>query len=53
MWTFEKGKGRVFVSIFGHYTWTLDDPLFRTLVLRGIGWAAGGDVNRLSHPAGG
>jgi len=48
VWTFERGKGRVFASIFGHYTWTLDDPLFRIMVLRGIGWVAGGEVNRLT-----
>jgi hypothetical protein len=40
MWTREHGKGRVFVSILGHYTWTFDDPLFRILLLRGIAWAA-------------
>ncbi|HEV8541914.1 MAG TPA: ThuA domain-containing protein, partial [Verrucomicrobiae bacterium] len=27
MWTRENGRGRVFVSIPGHYTWTFDDPL--------------------------
>jgi putative heme-binding domain-containing protein len=43
MWTFKKGKGRVFASILGHYTWTFDDPHFRILILRGIGWAAGAD----------
>jgi putative heme-binding domain-containing protein len=47
MWTFQKGKGRVFASIFGHYTWTLDDPLFRLIILRAIGWAGGQDANRL------
>ena len=43
LWTFQKGKGRVFTSVLGHYTWTLNDPLFRLLVLRGIAWAAGAD----------
>ncbi|HEV8603844.1 MAG TPA: ThuA domain-containing protein [Tepidisphaeraceae bacterium] len=33
-------KGRVFVSIFGHYMWTFDDPFFRLMLLRGMGWAA-------------
>jgi putative heme-binding domain-containing protein len=47
MWTFTKGQGRVFASIFGHYTWTLDDPLFRIIVLRGIAWAGGEEVDRL------
>ncbi len=41
MWTFQAGKGRVFASIPSHYTWTLDDPLFRLLLLRGIAWAGG------------
>jgi type 1 glutamine amidotransferase len=51
MWTFQKGKGRIFASILGHYTWTLDDPLFRILVLRGIAWAAGADPAVLEHLA--
>jgi HEAT repeat protein/type 1 glutamine amidotransferase len=40
-WTHTVGKGRVFNSILGHYTWTFDDPYFRILVLRGMAWAAG------------
>ena len=43
MWTFEKGKGRVFASVLGHYTWTFDDPWFRLLILRGMAWAAHAD----------
>ncbi len=39
IWTYERGKGRVFASIVGHYTWTLDDPVFRLLALRGLAWA--------------
>lgn len=39
IWTVERGKGRVFVSIMGHYSWTLDDPLYRVLLLRGMMWA--------------
>ena len=38
LWTTTEGKGRVFVSILGHYNWTFDDPLFRILLLRGISW---------------
>jgi type 1 glutamine amidotransferase len=53
MWTFQKGKGRVFVSIFGHYTWTLNDPIFRLIVLRGIAWAGGTDTARLEALAAG
>jgi hypothetical protein len=51
LWTHERGSGRVFVSILGHYTWTFDDPLFRLLVLRGICWSAREDAERLSHLA--
>lgn len=43
MWTFQKGKGRVFASIFGHYTWTWEDPIYQLIVLRAIAWAAGND----------
>jgi type 1 glutamine amidotransferase len=44
----DKGKGRVFVSIPGHYTWTFDDPLYRVLILRGMAWAAGESVDRFN-----
>lgn len=47
IWIRQKGVGRVFVSIPGHYTWTLDDPLFRLFLLRGIAWAAGANPDRL------
>lgn len=39
IWTCERGGGRVFASIAGHYTWTLDDPMFRLIILRGIAWS--------------
>ena len=48
MWTTEKGNGRVFVSIPGHYSWTFDDPLFRTLLLRGIAWTAKEPIDRFN-----
>ena len=48
MWTTEKGSGRVFVSIPGHYNWTFDDPLFRILLLRGIAWTAKEPVDRFN-----
>ena len=51
MWARRHGKGRVFVSIPGHYNWTFDDPLFRLIVLRGLCWAAGEDAERLSELA--
>jgi type 1 glutamine amidotransferase len=51
IWTRTQGRGRVFVSIPGHYTWTFDDPLFRILILRGIAWCAGEPMDRLSELA--
>jgi putative heme-binding domain-containing protein len=48
MWSLEPGKGRVFVSIPGHFSWTFDDPLFRVLLLRGIAWAAHEPVDRFN-----
>ncbi|HLJ97865.1 MAG TPA: ThuA domain-containing protein [Gemmataceae bacterium] len=48
-WTMEPARGRVFVSIPGHYSWTFDDPLFRVLLLRGIAWVAREPVDRLNN----
>ncbi len=48
-WSLEQGKGRVFVSIPGHYSWTFDDPLFRVLLLRGIAWTAKEPVDRFNE----
>jgi hypothetical protein len=47
-WTLETDKGRVFVSIPGHFAWTFDDPLFRILLLRGIAWVAREPVDRFN-----
>lgn len=47
-WTVERGRGRVFVSIPGHYMWTFDDPAFRTLLLRGIAWAGHRPIDRFN-----
>jgi putative heme-binding domain-containing protein len=47
-WTKEEGKGRVFVSIPGHYSWSFDDPAFRILLLRGIAWSAKEPVDRFN-----
>ena len=49
VWTFQRGKSRVFGSITGHYTWTFDDPLFQILALRGMAWAAGEPIGRLER----
>lgn len=52
LWTLERGAGRVFGCIPGHYMWTFDDPLYRLLLLRGIAWAAGeNEVDRFSELA--
>ena len=40
IWVYQRGNGRVFGCILGHYTWTWEDPLFRILALRGTAWAA-------------
>lgn len=50
-WTLEPSRGRVFVSIPGHYSWTFDDPLFRVLLLRGIAWTAREPVDRFNEVA--
>ncbi|WP_168218949.1 ThuA domain-containing protein [Limnoglobus roseus] len=48
LWSLERGRGRVFVSIPGHYSHTFDDPLFRVLLLRGIAWSAKEPVDRFN-----
>lgn len=50
-WTLEPDKGRVFVSIPGHFSWTFDDPLFRVLLLRAIAWTAREPVDRFNDLA--
>jgi type 1 glutamine amidotransferase len=47
-WSLEHARGRVFVSIPGHYSWTFDDPLFRVLLLRGVAWTAREPVDRFN-----
>ena len=49
LWVLERGKGRVFVSIPGHYSWSFDDSLFRTLLLRGLAWSAREPVDRFNN----
>jgi hypothetical protein len=41
--------GRVFVTLGGHYSSVMDDPLFRTLLLRGIAWSAKQSVDRFNN----
>jgi putative heme-binding domain-containing protein len=47
-WTLEPARGRVFVSIPGHFAWTFDDPLYRVLLLRGLAWVAREPVDRFN-----
>ena len=48
LWTYEKDKGRVFVSIPGHYSWTFDDPIFRIVLLRSFAWVANQPIDRFN-----
>jgi type 1 glutamine amidotransferase len=50
-WTVEPPRGRVSVSIPGHYSWTFDDPIYRTVLLRGIAWVSHESVDRLNSVA--
>jgi len=38
-WTYKSGKGRVFGTTTGHFTYTYYDPTYRVLLLRGMAWA--------------
>lgn len=51
LWTYQPGKGRVFASVLGHYTKTLDDPWFQILMLRGVAWVADVPITRLQSIA--
>jgi type 1 glutamine amidotransferase len=44
-WPADHGRGRVFVSIPQHYSWSFDDPVFRAILLRGLAWATGDGVD--------
>jgi putative heme-binding domain-containing protein len=48
-WVREAGKGRVFCTLLGHYTWTFDDPFFRILVLRGMSWTVREPLDRFDQ----
>ncbi len=47
-WTVEHQRGRVFVSIPGHYSWTFDDPIFRVVLFRAIAWCSREPVDRFN-----
>jgi hypothetical protein len=40
IWTHQPRNGRVFACIPGHYAATFDDPRYRRLLARGLGWCA-------------
>lgn len=46
-WTYTSGKGRVFGTTTGHYTYTYYDPTYRVLLLRGMAWALNIDPDPL------
>ena len=50
-WTYQRGRGRVFGCVLGHYSWTFDDPYFRLWLLRGIAWAASENPYRFDELA--
>jgi len=45
-WTYEVGRGRVFSTLLGHYSWTFDDPFFRILVFRALSWTSREPLDR-------
>lgn len=47
MWTLERDAHRAFVSVQGHNHASFSHPQWRTLLLRGIAWAAGRDADLL------
>lgn len=49
IWATTEGKGRVFVSIMGHYNETFDNPVFRELLFRGILWAGRQSLDRFDN----
>jgi type 1 glutamine amidotransferase len=51
LWCYRLGQGRVFGCVPGHMAETFEDPVFRSLLLRGISWSAGESVERLDDLA--
>ena len=46
-WTYELGKGRVFGTTTGHFSYTYYDPIYRLLLMRGLGWVLNEDPKPL------
>jgi type 1 glutamine amidotransferase len=45
VWVAEYGKGRVCENVLGHDVAAMKDPGFQTLLIRGLEWAATGEVH--------
>jgi len=50
VWTYEKGRGRAFVSLPGHQYETFSHPAYRGLLLRGMAWAGRQPVDSWLRP---
>lgn len=53
IWTRRWGKGRIFVATPGHHVDVLEDPSVRTIVERGLLWAARGSEDPYAAPSAG
>jgi uncharacterized protein len=51
VWKKQYGEGRVFYSSLGHRAYELDVPEIRTIMTRGMLWAAANDDGE-THPVG-
>jgi len=50
MWVVDEGPYRAFVTLQGHNHTTFSHPAFRALLLRGIAWAGGREVDLFNTP---
>ena len=50
MWVVDDGPYRAFVTLQGHNHTTFSHPAFRALLLRGIAWAGGREVDLFHRP---
>lgn len=48
IWVSEYGKGRVYENVLGHDETAIGDAEFQRFMVRGIVWAAGGDVSKIA-----
>ena len=45
IWVNQYGKGRVYENVLGHSTSAMDDPAYQAWLVRGVLWAATGEVD--------